>query len=639
MHVCVLVCVSLLGGAAHAETPAAAPSPVLSPAAAPSTSATQLVGVSVAGTPVVSVGGTVPSVPVVGSVPPVEVSVPIIPTVPTTPTIPITVAPTPAPSTPTTPPTPTPTTPIASNAPTSSATAPASGSSTSSPSSTGSAAVHPTGDDPGGQGLAGSSSSVSAGAPRANARRQAQAQARARRRPVSHVSTAGVGAHGAIASTRALPNDGSPRPPAQSPHARARAGSGTSSGNPLESIGRHIPLPLPVPDWSKPIILVLLLLAIWFGVRSGLAGRRARRLEGQRAGLLADMEVMQAALVPAVPASLGGLAVSVAYRPAEGPAAGGDFYDLFEPAPGRVAVILGDVAGHGHEALTQAALTRYTLRAYIQAGLEPRAALALAGRVLSERSPGEHFATVAAGVYDKREATLTYALAGHPPPILRGVPGWEPITICSSPPLGCGLPTGRRQSIVSLPAGVEVCFFSDGLIEARCPGPEEESGLLGRERLEEMLDELGPRPVAEDLLAQVRAAAQATPDDMAACILTPRTPAGGAPAYVGRARPQVEELEVNEWALVAGHVQRFLGACGLSAPEVVRTIELATATATVSHTALLRIERFPAGATATVSSPAPGVPSLPSEPYELYLEALNASAPGPTPSVPGPAVV
>jgi hypothetical protein len=153
--------------------------------------------------------------------------------------------------------------------------------------------------------------------------------------------------------------------------------------NPLDTIGRHLPLPLPipVPDWSKPIIVALLALAAWFGVRGRLAALRARRLEGQRATLLADVDTMQEALVPAVPARLDGLPVSVAYRPAAGPAAGGDFYDLFVLRPGHVAIMLGDVAGHGEEALAQAALTRHAARAYLQAGLEPR-------RVLAARRPG-----------------------------------------------------------------------------------------------------------------------------------------------------------------------------------------------------------------------------------------------------------
>jgi serine phosphatase RsbU (regulator of sigma subunit) len=416
-------------------------------------------------------------------------------------------------------------------------------------------------------------------------------------------------ARGATVPASAPRGGGDPprgRPASSGSHARdTRPGASTSASNdnPLDRIGRHIPLPLPVPDWSKPIILALLLVAMWLGVRAYLAARRAARLEGQRAMLLADVGAMQAALVPAVPARLGGLAVSVAYRPAEGPAAGGDFYDLFVPAPGRVAIILGDVAGHGHEALTQATLTRYTLRAYLQAGLQPRAALALAGRVLADRS-GEHYATVAAGVYDRRDATLTYALAGHPPPILRGGwETWEPITICSSAPLGCDIPTGRRQSTISLPEGAEVCFFSDGLIEARCSrsDEEEECELLGRDRLSELLAALGPRPMAEDLLTAVRATARATPDDMAACILAPQTPTRGAHVHV-------EELEANEWALSVGHVQRFLQACRLPAGEIARTIELATATAVACGTAVLRVERSPTGATATVSQPTLGAP-------------------------------
>src|SRR5205823_5213529 len=207
-----------------------------------------------------------------------------------------------------------------------------------------------------------------------------------------------------------------------------------STSNPLEAIGRRIslPVPVPVPDWSKPIIVALLLIALWFGVRSRVAGVRARRLERQRASLLSDLGAMQGALVPEGPRRLGPLDVSVAYRPAEGPAAGGDFYDVFEPRPGQIAVVLGDVAGHGHEALKQAALTHFTLRAYLQAGLEPRAALALAGQVLCDPT-GERYATVAVAVYDEPSSTLTYALAGHPPPMLLGYPAHEPVTVCSSP--------------------------------------------------------------------------------------------------------------------------------------------------------------------------------------------------------------
>jgi hypothetical protein len=364
----------------------------------------------------------------------------------------------------------------------------------------------------------------------------------------------------------------------------------------LEGIGVHIPLPIPVPDWSKPIILALLLLAAWFGIRASLAGARARRLERQRAGLLRDVNAMQAALVPEVPRVLGGLEVSVAYRPAEGPAAGGDFYDLFVPQPGTVAIMLGDVAGHGHEALTHAALTRYTLRAYLQAGLEPRMALALAGRVLTDPT-GERYATVAIGVYEAARGTLTYALAGHPPPMLLGHAGDEPVTACSSPPVGWGIPTGRRQTTISLGAGSEACFFSDGLIEARREGQ-----LLGREHLREILAGLGPGAVAEELLAEVRAAAQGVPDDMVACVLSPQVAARDQHVHV-------EELEVDASTLARAGVRRFLRDCAVPPAAIAQALRSAADIAGRSGTALLRVDLAPDGATVSVTeagSPAHG---------------------------------
>lgn len=335
---------------------------------------------------------------------------------------------------------------------------------------------------------------------------------------------------------------------------------------------------------------MLLLLALWFGVRSRMAARRARHLEGQRATLLQDVDVMQAALVPEIPARVGGAAVSVAYRPAEGPAAGGDFYDVFVPEPGRIALILGDVAGHGHEALTQAALMRYTLRAYLQTGLEPRAALALAGRVLADRTM-EHFATVVVGVYNTGEGRLTYASAGHPPPILLGLQTREPLGICASPPIGWTVPTGRRQTTVSLPLGAVACFFTDGLLEARC-----KDDLLGHERLREIVAELGSRPDAAKLLARVRAAALATPDDMAACILVPQI-AGIA------ARTHVEELEADAQMLDGGQLRRFLETCLLPTPAVEQAIDDACEIAAVSGTALARVELAASTATVTVTAP------------------------------------
>jgi hypothetical protein len=378
-----------------------------------------------------------------------------------------------------------------------------------------------------------------------------------------HSSKVALGASGATAA-------GGARPVKRA----SKVASGTS-GNPLDSIGRHIPLPLPVPDWSKPIILALLLAALWFGTRSRLAARRARVLERQRVALLRDLEVMQAALVPEIPPEVAGIPVSAAYRAAEGPGAGGDFYDVLALEDGRVAVILGDVVGHGHEALIDAALTRFTIRAYLQAGLDPRATLALANRVLTEPN-AERYVTVAVGLFDSRAGELTYATAGHPTPIILG--SFEPDAISGCPALSCGLPTGRRQTRISLAQGAQVCFFSDGLLEARLG-----DGLFGRERLRAILPTLGPSPQAGDLLAAVREQADACHDDMSACVVLPQGTSNGACTYV-------EEFDADARALAGGQAEHFLQACSVPEEEVVLVLERASATALADGSAMLRVQ-------------------------------------------------
>jgi hypothetical protein len=330
-----------------------------------------------------------------------------------------------------------------------------------------------------------------------------------------------------------------------------------------------------VPGPVKAALVILALLALALGARAWAIGARAGRLERQRRDLLAEVGLLQTALLPEVPARLGELVSTFAYRPADGPAAGGDFYDAFAFDGGRVGIVVGDVAGHGREALARTALIRYTLRAYLDAGLEPRAALKVAGSVLDD-DLGADFATVVVAVFDPSSGTLTYAAAGHPPPILLGPPAHEPVTACSSPPLGAGATTGLRQTTVALAEGSIACFFTDGLVEARVAG-----GLLGRERLVELLEGLGPDAGAEALLAAVVADADRVGDDMAACILRPERGAQGT--------LRVEELEVAEPDLRAGGVERFLRACGIPVADVPGLLRETSDTVRSAGTAILRV--------------------------------------------------
>ena len=146
---------------------------------------------------------------------------------------------------------------------------------------------------------------------------------------------------------------------------------------------------------------------------------RSHRLEQTRRRLVEDVGLLQAALLPALPERVGAACVSAAYLPAEGVAAGGDFFDAFELGDGRTCVIVGDVAGHGRESVPLTAHVHYTLRAYLEAGLSPREALHVGATALGPRL-GERTVTAVVGIYDPVTGGLTYACAGHPPPVVAG---------------------------------------------------------------------------------------------------------------------------------------------------------------------------------------------------------------------------
>jgi Stage II sporulation protein E (SpoIIE) len=310
-----------------------------------------------------------------------------------------------------------------------------------------------------------------------------------------------------------------------------------------------------VPPALKFALAVTGVLSVLLGFGALMTMLRNRSLDRQRRDLLQEVGLLQSALLPPVPDRVGGLRTSVAYRPADGPGAGGDFYDVLPLPGGRVGFILGDVSGHGRGALARTAFMRYTLRAYLEAGLEPRVALQVAGRVIDENLGGD-FATVLLAVHDPETGSLTYATAGHPAPLVVGPQPHEPVTAGSSPPIGVGVRTGLRQTTVPLVSGSVAAMFTDGLLEARTEG-----GLLGRERLAELLEELGDEATARRLVESVGGVARVMSDDIAAVVIQP-TNAATAGLF------RTEQLELTARELETDVAERFLTACGVAPADL-----------------------------------------------------------------------
>ena len=331
-----------------------------------------------------------------------------------------------------------------------------------------------------------------------------------------------------------------------------------------------------VPGALLALVGALAALALALAARSRVGAVRARRLENQRGELLEDVGLLQAALLPVLPARLGSVGTSVAYRPAAGPGAGGDFYDVFALEDGQLAVIVGDVSGHGRDALPHTALVRFTLRAYLEAGLSPRNAMQTAGAVL-EHQLGSYFATAVAATYDPRDRVLVYACAGHPPPVVLGSRLIAPTTASSAPPIGVGMRTGTRQTVVSVPGRSQICFYTDGVIEAKL-----DSELFGVERLTDTLAELGPKATASAVLDRVAEQADRRPDDMAACLLSVDG-SRRAPAI------EVEELELDQREAGGARAEQFLLACGVDPYMIAKVRRSAAEAAKGGATASLKL--------------------------------------------------
>jgi serine phosphatase RsbU (regulator of sigma subunit) len=171
--------------------------------------------------------------------------------------------------------------------------------------------------------------------------------------------------------------------------------------------------------------------------------------------------------LPVRPIELPGLQVAVRYQPAEELArVGGDWYDLISLPGGRTLLAVGDVAGHGITAAATMARLRHALTALALITNDPAELLEYLNRMVCD-DPAEPTATVVVARYDPHTGTLTWAQAGHPPPVLITGGAATPVDRPTGMLVGARRDARYGSADLRLPDDSRLLLFTDGLIERR----------------------------------------------------------------------------------------------------------------------------------------------------------------------------
>jgi phosphoserine phosphatase RsbU/P len=208
-----------------------------------------------------------------------------------------------------------------------------------------------------------------------------------------------------------------------------------------------------------------------------------------------EARLIQEALLPKSSPYIPGFAVTGLSCPAG--AVGGDWYDFIALNDGRWGLVLADVAGKGAAAALLMSATRGMLRSLAEACCTPAEVLTKLNRLMVEDFPAGRFVTMVYAVLDPTARTLTFANAGHLPPLLVDSSGPRYLNGDSGLPLGLSFGTFSESSVVLAPDS-RVMLYSDGLTEAMNSMDEE----YGNERLRDEF--LNPAASPESILQSVR---------------------------------------------------------------------------------------------------------------------------------------
>jgi anti-sigma regulatory factor (Ser/Thr protein kinase) len=173
--------------------------------------------------------------------------------------------------------------------------------------------------------------------------------------------------------------------------------------------------------------------------------------------------VLQRSLLPKRLVDVVGVKTAARYLPASDDV-GGDWYDVFELARGRLGVAIGDVVGHGVRAAALMGQLRTALHAYAMQDYGPARTLELVDRFV-QAMPDYAMATAAYAVLEPDTGEVQIASAGHLPPVIVGDGAARVLDMTPSAPLGAFSYGRVQEQELILAPGETLVLYTDGLIE------------------------------------------------------------------------------------------------------------------------------------------------------------------------------
>ena len=222
----------------------------------------------------------------------------------------------------------------------------------------------------------------------------------------------------------------------------------------------------------------------------------SKRRDAKQQREFEDARLIQRGLLPATMPQVAGVQLAASWQPANG--VGGDCFDALTFAGGAVGLTIADVAGKGVPAALLMSNLQAAVRAFAQEGTAPGSVCASVNRLLCRNMASGRFVTFCYVRIDTSARRLTYANAGHNPPLLVRGNGKVDQLAPSGTVLGVFAESAYEQGDFIIAPGDRLILYTDGITEGRNTAGDE----FGEDRLSETVARHRALP-AEEMLAAI----------------------------------------------------------------------------------------------------------------------------------------